>query len=169
MYYAARSTVIDGADKTRLVYLPVGADWYDFWTAKRYSGGQTICADAALNTMPLYVRSGAIVPMGPDIQFAGEQVNAVLELYIYPGQNGKFTLYDDEGDNFNYEQGAFSMILLSWDDSARRLTVHTRLGGYPDMPTSREFRLIVADNDTYTGISEARTLFYDGGEVTIDL
>jgi len=88
MYFAADSTVIDGVAKTRPVYLPAGSDWYDFWTSQRYAGGQTICADAVLDTMPLYVRSGSIVPIGPDMMYADEQPNAPLELRVYPGQNG---------------------------------------------------------------------------------
>ena len=113
MYYAANSTPLAGVEKTRPVYLPSGSDWYDFWTGKRYTGGQTILADAPLETMPLYVRAGSIIPIGPDIQFTGDQPDAPIELWVYPGQDGQFTLYQDEGDNYNYEQGSFATIQLS--------------------------------------------------------
>ena len=93
--------------------------------------------------MPLYVRSGSIVPFGPEITYADEQPNAPLDLRIYPGQSGSFTLYDDEGDNYNYEQGHFAMIRVSWDEAARRLTLHDRQKCYPGMPSSREFRIVI--------------------------
>ncbi len=172
MYFAAGSTVLDGVSKTRLVYLPKGGDWYDFWTGQRYVGGQTICADAVLDTLPLYVRGGSIVPMGPDITYADEQPNAPLELRIYLGQDGTFTLYDDEGDNYNYEDGHFSLIRLTWDDAAGRLTLHNRQGSYPGMPGSREFRIIVADGTNKFLSSDGslpRIVHYEGQEIGIDL
>ena len=122
--------------------------------------------------MPLYVRSGSIVPMGPDITYADEQPNAPLELHIYPGQDGSFMLYEDEGDNYNYEQGQFAMIRLSWDDTVRRFTLHARQGSYPGMPDSREFRIFM-ENDTNTiplsNGSSTRSVLYEGREISIDL
>ncbi len=169
MYFAAGSKVIDGVSKTRPVYLPEGGDWHDFWTGQRYVGGQTIYADAALDMMPLYVRSGSIVPIGPDITYADEQPNSTLELHIYPGQNGSFALYDDEGDNYNYEQGHFAVIRLSWDDTTRRLTLHERQGAYPGMAASREFRIVIGGESIYTQATEVQTVLYSGREVIIDL
>ncbi len=172
MYYTVASTKLNGVSKSRSVYLPKGADWYDFWTGKHHTGGQMIVADAPLDTMPLYVRSGSVVPIGPDIAFADEQTNARLDLCIYPGQSGSFTLYDDEGDNYNYEQGHFAMLRLSWDDATRRLTLHDRQGGYPGMPSSREFRIVIGDgpyNHPLSETSSARTIRYEGQEITIDL
>jgi alpha-D-xyloside xylohydrolase len=172
MYYAAESTQLNGVSKSRSVYLPKGADWYDFWTGQRHAGGQTICADAALDIIPLYVRSGSIVPMGPNITYADEQPNAPLDLRIYPGQSGSFTLYDDEGDNYNYEQGHFAMIRLSWDETRRRLTLHNRQGHYPGMPISRVFRIVIGDspyNHLSSEAASARTVLYEGHEISIDL
>ncbi|MBA3872384.1 MAG: DUF5110 domain-containing protein [Anaerolineae bacterium] len=172
MYFAAESAVIDGVSKTRPVYLPNGADWYDFWTGRRYAGGQTIYADAALDTMPLYVRSGSIVPIGPDVSYADEQPNATLELRIYIGQSGSFTLYEDEGNNYNYEQGHFAITRLSWDEAARRFTLHERQGSYQGMPSSREFRIIIVD-DSYNPIlpepSSVRIVCYEGLEINIHI
>ena len=172
MYYAAESTQLNGVSKSRPVYLPAGADWYDFWTGKCYTGGQTIIADAPLDTLPLYMRSGSILPIGPDITYADERPNAPLDLHIYPGQNGSFTLYDDEGDNYNYEQGQFATIRLSWDEAARQLTIYERQGSYRGMPISREFRIVMGDN-SYTPLSSQTTFFktvvYEGREVTIEL
>jgi alpha-D-xyloside xylohydrolase len=172
MYFAPQSTPLTGVTRARPVYLPKGADWYDFWTGRCYSGGQTIIADASLDTIPLYVRSGSIVPIGPDITYADEQPNAPLDLRLYPGQSGSFTLYEDEGDTYNYESGHFAMIRFSWDASARRLTLHDRQGSYPAMPDSRIFRIVMGDSP-YTDISSAsssiRTVVYEGRQLTVDL
>lgn len=172
MYYTAGSTALDGVSKTRPVYLPLGTDWYDFWTGQRYAGGQTICADAALDTIPLYVPSGSIVPIGPEITYADEQPHAPLDLCIYPGKNGSFTLYDDEGDNYNYEQGHFAIIRVSWDDAARRLTLHDRQGSYPGMFSTREFRIVIGNNkfgNVSSEASSARTVLYDGRRISLEL
>jgi alpha-D-xyloside xylohydrolase len=172
MYYAKESTQLNDVSKSRSVYLPKGADWYDFWMGKHYTGGQTIVADAPLDTMPLYVRSGSIVPIGPDITYTDEQPNAPIDLRIYPGQSGSFVLYDDEGDNYNYEQGHFATIRLSWDDATRRLTLHDREGNYPGMPDSREFRIVIGDginNHISSEASANRTVLYEGYEISIDL
>jgi alpha-D-xyloside xylohydrolase len=172
MYFMAGSQIINDAPKSRRVYLPMGSDWYDFWTGQRYTGGQIINSVAVLDTMPLYVRSGSIVPIGPDITYVDEQPNAPLELHIYPGQNGSFALYDDEGDNYNYEQGHFSITHLSWDETTRRLTLHDREGSYPGMPRSREFRIVIVDGSSdqpsVDGPS-ARTMLYEGQEISLDL
>lgn len=169
MYYAAASTPINGVNRSRSVYLPKSAEWYDFWTGKHYTGGQTIIADAPLDTIPLYVRSGSILPIGPEITYADEQLIAPLELRIYPGQSGSFTLYDDEGDNYNYEQGHFAMIRLSWDETDQCLTIHDRLGSYPGMAGSREFRVIMGDKPYRSLPSPGRTVHYEGREIRIDL
>lgn len=171
MYYEAESTPLNGVSKFRSVYLPEGADWYDFWTGECYTGGQTMIATASLDTMPLFVRSGSIVPLGPDITYVDEHPNASLDLCVYPGQNGSFTLYDDEGDNYNYEQGHFATIRLSWDESARRLILHDRQGSYPGMPDSREFRIIMGGSPTNPSPQEssATTIVYEGREMTVEL
>jgi alpha-D-xyloside xylohydrolase len=172
MYYAADSKQLHEISKSRSVYLPKGSDWHDFWTGQHYTGGQTIIADAPLDMMPLYVRSGSIVPIGPDVTYTDEKPNAPLDLYIYPGENSSFTLYDDEGDNYNYEQGHFAMIHISWDEANWRLTFHERQGSYPGMPASRTFRIHVGDGmNTHPLLetSSIRTVLYQGHEITLDL
>jgi alpha-D-xyloside xylohydrolase len=174
MYYGAGSEVLEGVERTRTVYLPASCDWYDFWTGKRYTGGQTITADAPLEILPLYVRAGSIVPMGPHIQHTGEDANAeALDLVIFPGSDGRFELYEDAGDSYDYERGEFSFTPLRWDDSSRCLTIDARQGGYAGMPESRQFRVTVAD-----GISEAwvqpgghstTTVTYHGEPVSVTL
>lgn len=171
MYYAAKSTQLHDVNTSRSVYLPQGTDWYDFWTGKPYVGGQTIIADAPLDIMPLYVRAGSILPFGRDIQHTGEGSDAPIELRIYSGQDGYFTLYEDEGDNYNYEQGYFATIPISWNEAFRRLTLHARQGSYPGMPNSREFRIAIGGlyNAILPETSLARTVLYEGQEISIDL
>jgi alpha-D-xyloside xylohydrolase len=172
MHYAAKSTPLNGVSQSRPVYLPKGADWYDFWTGQHYTGVQTILSDAPLDMIPLYVRAGSIIPFGPDIQHTGEGGDAPIELYIYPGQDGHFTLYEDEGDNYNYEQGHFSMIRLSWEETTRRLTLQNRQGSYPGMPASREFRFVIEDGThkfPLSNRSPTRTALYEGREISIEL
>lgn len=172
MYYGAKSTPLEGTQKSRQVYLPEGTAWYDFWTSKQYAGGQIIIADAPLDTVPLYVRAGSIIPVGPDIQHTGEGQNAPIRLHVYPGYDGHFTLYEDEGDNYNYELGRFATIHISWNETARRLTLHARQGNYPGMPPSREFRVVVGQSPYEPLDSEglsAQTVLYKGQEITINL
>jgi alpha-D-xyloside xylohydrolase len=171
MYFAANSTPLKGVEKTRPVYLPSGSDWYDFWTGKRYAGGQTISADAPLETMPLYVRSGSIVPIGPEIQFTGDQPNAPIELWVYPGQDGSFMLYEDEGDNYNYETGAYAAIQIRWEEQKRRLVLEERAGSYPGMPEAVEFWVMIMDGQTVgydTNRRDKAKVVYKGERVIVD-
>ena len=173
MYFAANSIPLEGVEKTRSVYLPSGSSWYDFWTGKRYAGGQTISADAPLETMPLYARAGSIVPMGPCRQHVADQPDAPIDLWVYPGQDSAFTLYEDEGDNYNYEQGSFTTIHIAWNDSARQLTLDHRQGCYPGMPASQVFRVVIASEKPFdpqaVDATPAREIFYDGKKIVVDL
>lgn len=172
MYFAVDSTPLSHVEKTRAVYLPMGSDWYDFWTGKRYAGGQTIFADAPLETMPLYVCAGSIIPIGPKIQFTDEQPDAPIELWVYPGQDGRFSLYQDEGDNYNYEQGSFATIQLVWDDRARQLVLDKREGNYPGMQTIKTFRVVLADGKPFDPFAaetpDARTVLYQGQRMVVE-
>ena len=139
MYYLPNSEKIDTKQKNRKVYLPDNCIWYDFWTEKQYSGGQTLTAEADISIMPLYVPAGTILPFGIARQYAEENPTAPLTLKVYPGRDGEFTLYFDEGDNYNYEKGAFEKIHLSWNDSEETLLIDKREGSYPGMPETRKF------------------------------
>lgn len=130
---------------TRDVYLPQESQWYDFWTGKLYNGGQTIAAEAPLNTMPLYVRAGSIVPMGPVMQYATEKPANDIELRIYPGANGEFTFYEDENDNYNYEKGQFATFKLNWNDNKRFLTVTDTKGNFHGMLKQHTFHVVVVN------------------------
>ena len=145
MLYDVGSQPLDGIQQTRPVYLPAGADWYDFWTGQKYSGGQTIQADAPINRLPLFVRSGSILPMGPIRQHTNDLPEAPVELHLYPGQDGAFELYEDEGDQYNYEDGAFSMIDIRWQEAERQLTLGARKGKYAGMPEQRVFEIFLHD------------------------
>lgn len=123
------------------VYLPAGTDWYDYWTNERLQGGQTLEADAPISHSPLYVRAGSIVPVGPDVQYAQQKPWDVLDVYVYPGADAAFTLYEDEGDNYNYEQGAYTTIDFKWNDRSHALTIGRRQGSYPGMIADRQFRI----------------------------
>jgi alpha-D-xyloside xylohydrolase len=138
----------------RAVYLPAGCDWIDFWTGERLAGGQTITACAGLGEIPVYVRAGSILPLAQPQQYVDEHPAAPVELHIYPGQDGRFQLYEDGGDGYAYEQGAFATIEISWQENARRLTIGARQGQYPEMQQQREFIVVLDDQRQsvqYTG------------------
>ncbi|MGA2443402.1 MAG: TIM-barrel domain-containing protein, partial [Tepidisphaeraceae bacterium] len=127
---------------TRPVYLPADNVWFDFWTGKSLPGGQTIAALAPIQTIPLFVRAGSIIPLGPPTESAmGKQADPI-ELRIYPGKDGAFNLYEDEGDNYNYEKGIRAVIPIAWNDSRGLLTIGARQGEFPGMLQSRTFRII---------------------------
>lgn len=126
---------------SRKVYLPAGADWYDFNTGKRHRGGQTLQADAPLARMPLFVRAGSIVPTGPVLQYVDEQPQAPLTVVVYTGADGNFSLYEDDGKGYGYEKGEFSRIPLSWNERAGELNIGARKGTYPGMQDRRTIRV----------------------------
>lgn len=159
-------------DLTMRTYLPKGAAWYDFWTGQRHAGGQTVARQAPLDIMPLYVRAGAILPMGPVMQYATEQPDAPLEIRIYPGADGSFTLYDDDNETYAYERGQSARTELSWNDKAGVLTIGARRGSFPGMSRSRTLHLVLAGEHGAKGIGPAaavRTVRYDGRAMTVSL
>ncbi len=173
MLYEVGSRPLENVPQTRPVYLPAGADWYDFWTGLKYSGGQTIQADAPISRLPFYVRAGSILPMGPVRQHIDDLPEAPLELHIYPGQDASFELYEDEGDQYNYEDGAFSMIDIHWQEAERQLTLGTRKGEFAGMPEQRTIEIFLHDAGTIqNGTSQVgsnRMVHYRGHQVVIQL
>jgi alpha-D-xyloside xylohydrolase len=127
--------------RTREVYLPAGALWYDFYSNRAYQGGRTIAAAAPLARMPLFVRAGSIVPVGPAIEYTGEKPGAPLTLLVYTGASGRFTLYEDEGTNLDYQRGEYSTIPLSYDRATGTLTIGSRSGQFPGMQQTQTFRV----------------------------
>jgi alpha-D-xyloside xylohydrolase len=144
------------ATASKETYLPAGTDWYDFWTAEKFSGGKKVSRPTPLDIIPLYVKAGSLIPVGPSVQYAEEKKWDNLEIKVYPGANGKFVLYEDENDNYNYEKGVYSTITFTWDDAKRTLTISDRNGSFPGMLNERKFNLVIATGQagkviTYTG------------------
>ena len=150
------------APKTVTKYLPKGTLWYDFWTGKSYRGGQSVTLQTSLDRVPMFVRAGSILPLGPEMQYTGEKPWDNLELRLYPGADGTFTLYEDEGDTYRYEQGVYTTIRFDWNDQARTLTIAERQGSFPGMLSSRQFTVILPDGTT-------KTISYHGHPVTLTL
>jgi alpha-D-xyloside xylohydrolase len=156
--------------KTRKVYLPKTADWYDFWTGKLLPGGQTIDALSPIETIPLYVKAGSIVPMGPYLQYATEKVADPIEIRVYTGGSADFVLYEDENDTYNYESGKYSTIGMNWDEAGKTLTIKDRKGDFPGMLQTRTFRIVWVNLKNGTGIEpakQAETVEYKGKEIKI--
>lgn len=130
MYFGVDSVPLSGIEKTKQVYLPKGALWYDFWTNTPYEGGQTVICNAALDIMPLFVKAGSIIPVSEPLLYADEKMGEISEILIYGGQDGEFNLYNDEGDNYSYEHGNYSTIPLHYHDQAKTLTFGTVRGEY---------------------------------------
>ena len=126
----------------RVLYLPDSPAWYDFWTGASEKGGREVDADAPLDRIPLHVRAGSILPLGPEIEYADEKPAEPIELRIYRGADGNFELYQDAGDSYDYEKGAHSIIPLHWSESTRTLTIGDREGSYPGMRRSVQFKVV---------------------------
>jgi alpha-D-xyloside xylohydrolase len=154
----------------RQVYLPHGADWYDFWTGERTKGGAVVEKTAPLERIPLDVRAGSILPMGPVVEYAGEARDPI-ELRIYPGANGDFSLYEDEGDSYRYADGAHAIIPIHWDDAARTLTIGARSGSFAGMPQEHRFNVVLVGPGHGVGgeVTEApdKVVRFDGTSVTL--
>ena len=155
LYYLPTNVKKHSSSYTRDVYLPKGVIWFDFWTGKQFDGGQQIKSDARYETMPLYVKAGSIIPFGPLIQYSTEK-NDPIELRIYPGADGIFTLYEDENDNYNYERGVYSLVKFDWNDTKKTLTISDRRGTFPGMLKERVFTIVLVDTTKGTGYEISR-------------
>lgn len=146
----AKKTKTDAAvdfmeTKSTNIYLPAGTLWYDFWTNEKHEGGKEITKETTLDVIPLYVKAGSIIPVGPQVQYATEKPWDHLELKVYAGANGNFILYEDEFDNYNYEKGAYTEIPISWNNASRKLTIGARKGAYEGMLKNRKFAVTLQD------------------------
>ena len=148
------------ATKTVTKYLPKGATWYDFWTGKQYKGGQNVTLETSFDRVPMFVRAGSILPLGPEMQYVGEKSWDNLELRVYPGADATFTLYEDEGDGYNYEKGVYTTISMTWNDKQRALTIGDRQGSYPGMIQQRRFTVVFPDGSS-------QEVSYDGKETVV--
>jgi alpha-D-xyloside xylohydrolase len=158
---------------SRHLYLP-NAEWYDFWTGRAVMGGSTIDAAAPLDRMPLYVRAGSILPMGPELQYSTEKPEDPIELRVYTGANVNFTLYEDENDTYDYEKGVYATIPLVWDDAAKTLTIGDRTGKFPGMLETRTFRIVFVSDGHGAGIGATdssdqpdKIVKYNGAKIVV--
>ena len=151
-------------DGYRQVYLPKGTEWFDYWTGERFSGGQTIDKKAPIDILPLYVKAGSIVPVGPKVDYAEEKDWSNLKINIYPGADAEFTLYEDENDNYNYEKGAYSEIKFVWDNNKQQLTIEKRQGKFEGMLKDRSFQLHI---ETAQTTKTTKEITYNGDKMVI--
>lgn len=155
--------------RSRRVYLPSGAEWYDFWTGKMAKSG-TVDAAAPYEAIPIFVRGGSIVPFGPEIQYWDEKPADPVTLYVYQGADGAFSLYEDQGTTYDYEHGAFSRIPMMWNEKSKTLTIGKREGSFPGMLAERTFEIVFVSKSTPVGYGSAaspRTVRYTGEAVTV--
>ena len=167
------SPITDPGVNSWQVYLPGEGDWYDFWTGEHYKGGKAIRADTPLDKIPLFVKAGSILPFGPEVQHATEKSWDNLEIRVYEGADGEFTLYEDENDNYYYEKGMYSTITFSWNDAKKTLTLHEREGSFPGMFNERKFNIIWVEINKGEGMDTAeipdKEVIYKGKKVVLKM
>ena len=164
--------VCEYKQRSRSLYLPKCAGWYDLYSGKWYAGGQKMMADAPYERMPVFVKAGSIIPFGPALQYTAEKPADTITINIYAGTNASFNLYEDEGINYNYEKGAFSIIPILYNEATKKVTVGKREGGFNGMLQKRTFRINLItpgktkqlDMDTYD-----REILYDGKPIEVKL
>jgi len=158
---------------TRNVYLPALTQWYDFYTGKSYAGGQTIAAAAPIDIMPLYVKAGSLVPMGPVMEYATQKPSKTIELRIYPGADGQFEYYEDQNDTYNYEKGQYVAIKLSWNDKQHVLTISDTKGSYPGMIKKHTFNVVLVNGKQGSNVDAAniftKSIAYSGKKVSVKI
>ena len=150
-------------EKTTTKYLPKGANWYEFYTEKLYKGGRNVTFTTTIDRTAMFVKAGTILPLAPVMQYAQQSQWDNLDIIVYPGSNAVFTLYEDEGDNYNYERGVYSTITMKWNDSQRTFTVEARQGQFPGMLQNRKFNIRIA------GTEAVKTVDYNGNAVSVTL
>ncbi len=164
------SPVTEPGAKDRRLYLPAGK-WYEFWGGTTRDGGKSVTEAAPLDRLPLFVRAGSILPLGPEVEWAIQKPADPVELRIYPGADGDFTIYEDENDNYNYEKGVYATIPLHWDNAKQMLTIGARKGQFPGMLQNRTFHVVYVGENHGTGLSVTerpdKTVQYSGKEVVV--
>lgn len=165
--------VVKDSVTSRNVYLPTDSKWIDFWTGTASNGGTTVTKTTPADIIPLYVTAGTILPWGPDVQYSTEKQWDSLEVRVYPGADGSFTLYEDENDSYNYEKGAYTEIPMTWNDATMTLTIGKRNGSFTGMLNERVFNIILVKDGNGIGDSHATTynasVKYSGSPITVNL
>ena len=159
---------------SREVYLPKQKGWYDFYTGAYHAGGQTIVADAPYDKIPVFIPEGAILPIGPEMQWSDEKKPELIDLYVYAGKDGSYTLYEDEGTNYNYEKGKYATIDFKYDDARKQVTIGARKGSFDGMLQKRRFNIILVDQKKQQGVNLAKSpkgkvVKYAGQAMTVKL
>ena len=159
---------------SREVYLPKQKGWYDFYTGAYHTGGQTIVADAPYDKIPVFIPEGAILPIGPEMQWSDEKKPELIDLYVYAGKDGSYTLYEDEGTNYNYEKGKYAVIDFKYDDARKQVTIGARKGSFDGMLQKRRFNIILVDQKKQQGVNLAKSpkgkvVKYAGQAMTVKL
>ena len=159
---------------SREVYLPKQKGWYDFYTGAYHAGGQTIVADAPYDKIPVFIPEGAILPIGPEMQWSDEKKPELIDLYVYAGKDGSYTLYEDEGTNYNYEKGKYAVIDFKYDDARKQVTIGARKGSFDGMLQKRRFNIILVDQKKQQGVNLAKSpkgkvVKYSGQAITVKL
>ena len=158
-------------DGFQQVYLPEGG-WQEFWSGEKINGGVSFSQTVPLERIPVYVKAGTVLPVGPDVQYASETPWNDLQVRVFAGADGDFTLYEDEGDGYAYEEGAHSEVPMHWDDAASVLTIGPRKGSFPGMPASRRFRVVIVRPGAGTGLDRDACdveVTYEGAGIRVDL
>jgi alpha-D-xyloside xylohydrolase len=155
-------------DDVMTTYLPDGADWYDFWTSARLTGGQTVRKACPLDVFPLYIRAGSIVPMGPAVQHTAERPGAPYEIRVYPGADARFSVYEDDGESYAYEKGQYAVYDLVWTEATRTLSVGPRRGSFPGLVDQRELQVALMPEDS-TASGHTMTVLYSGEPIEVKL
>lgn len=159
--------------RSREVYLPKNTAWYDFYKGTYAEGGQTIKADAPYERMPLYVKAGSIIPTGEEVQYTSEKPDMALTLYVYAGADATFTLYEDEGTNYDYEKGKYTNIPISYNDKTKELTIGERIGSFDEMIKERVIEVVYISQEKAKGFDSKPvpdvTIKYDGASKTVKL
>ena len=159
---------------SRNVYLPKQKGWYDFYTGKHYAGGQTIVADAPYEKIPVFLPEGAILPVGPEMEWSDQKKAELIDLYVYAGKDGEFTIYEDEGTNYNYEKGKYATIDIKYNDAQRTITFGTRKGSFDGMLLKRRFNVVLVGTNREQGVNLAKApkgkmVKYAGKQVVVSL
>lgn len=158
--------------RSRDVYFPEGETWYDFYTGETIKAGRTLNVQAPYDIIPLYVRGGSIIPMGGDIQYASQESGEPVTILVYAGKDGNFSIYEDEGTNYNYEKGQYANIPLAYCDKDRTLTIGDRQGTFNGMKTERDFNIVLIDSDNAVNeawLSKGKAVRYNGKSINIKL
>jgi alpha-D-xyloside xylohydrolase len=169
----AKEKIVEQIPKTHTVYLPQTESWYNFWTGEKCNGGQYKTVNATIDILPLFIKAGSIIPMGPFIQYSTEKPADPIELRLYTGANGSFSLYEDENDNYNYEKGIYSTIEFKYDETKHALTIGRRKGEFPGMRKERIFKIVVVSTNHGSGLdltqNPDKQIKYNGDEVVVNL